>query len=98
MCRIPAGTYQAHTRSDGHLGWRIELEGVPGMKNIQIHRGNYPGDTTGCILVGTSRGTNVVLNSGDAMDLLKNKVGSANVITVTIRDPMQGGSGGGGGW
>lgn len=93
MCRIPAGTYQAHTRTDGHLGWRIELEGVPGRTNIQIHRGNYPSDTTGCILVGTSRDTNRVWNSSEAMKLLKEKVGSADVITVTIRDPKNGGGG-----
>lgn len=93
MCRIPAGTYRAHTRTDGHLGWRIELEGVPGRTNIQIHRGNYPGDTTGCILVGTSQDTNRVWDSPEAMKLLKEKVGSADVITVTIRDPENGGGG-----
>lgn len=35
--RIPAGTYQAHVRTDGERGWRLELDNVPGRTNIQIH-------------------------------------------------------------
>jgi hypothetical protein len=48
---IRPGTYQGAVRSDGHLGWRIELN-VPTRRNIQIHPGNTTDDTTGCILVG----------------------------------------------
>ena len=50
---IPPGSYRGHVRVDGKKGWRIELEKVLGFKNVQIHVGNYPKNTMGCILVGT---------------------------------------------
>lgn len=50
--RIPSGTYEAFIRVDGDLGWRVELKNVPGWENIQIHKGNYPSNTRGCVLVG----------------------------------------------
>ena len=49
---IPAGTYTASLRYDHKDRWRVELKDVPGRKNIQIHIGNTPADSKGCILVG----------------------------------------------
>jgi hypothetical protein len=49
---IPEGTYTAHLRYDKKDQWRIQLDDVPGFTGIQIHIGNYPKDTEGCILVG----------------------------------------------
>ena len=50
---IPEGTYkvtfrfsQAHGKSVPHV------EDVPGFEAIEIHIGNDPGDTKGCLLVG----------------------------------------------
>ncbi|OPY16869.1 MAG: hypothetical protein A4E70_02075 [Syntrophus sp. PtaU1.Bin005] len=88
--RIPAGTYQAHVRTDGPLGWRLELEGVPGRGNIQIHAGNTPEDTTGCILPGTTEGVDRVNNSRDARDIIRQEVENAGPgarIEVNITDP-----------
>src|SRR5687768_1860415 len=51
--RIPAGDYAALIRADGDLGWRVELKDVPGWTNTQLHVGNYPSETRGCILLGT---------------------------------------------
>ncbi len=88
--RILAGTYQAHIRTDGDLGWRLELENVPYRTNIQIHVGNSATDTTGCILVGTGRDVDWVSNSKDAMQLLQKEVtkaGKEAKIEVTIHDP-----------
>ncbi|OPY91217.1 MAG: hypothetical protein A4E72_00234 [Syntrophus sp. PtaU1.Bin208] len=88
--RIPAGTYQAHVRTDGPLGWRIELEGVPGRTNIQIHVGNTPEDTTGCILPGTTEDVDRVNNSRDARDVIRQEVENAGPgarIQVNITDP-----------
>lgn len=88
--RIPAGTYQAHIRTDGSRGWRIELEGVPDRTNIQIHVGNTPDDTVGCILPGTGRGENRVNNSTAAMNQIQQIVenaGEGATIQVTVTDP-----------
>jgi hypothetical protein len=49
---IPAGVYPALLRYDHADRWRIELRDVPGRTNVQIHIGNFPADTQGCILVG----------------------------------------------
>jgi hypothetical protein len=88
--RIPAGNYNAHVRTDGPLGWRIELENVPGRANIQIHVGNTPADSTGCILPGTTRGQDRVNNSINARDQIANEVqnaGQGATIQVIITDP-----------
>lgn len=50
--QIPKGSYAGKVRTDGALGWRIELENVTGWTNAQIHLGNFPSNTRGCVLVG----------------------------------------------
>lgn len=71
--KIPAGTYSAFIRTDGPRGWRIELVGVSGRTNIQIHIGNYPWQTTGCTLLGTGANASncTVSGSADAMEKLE---------------------------
>src|SRR5262245_31373854 len=49
---IPAGKYSGTLRYDHTDRWRIELQNVPKRTNVQIHIGNYPSNTLGCILVG----------------------------------------------
>ena len=101
---IPSGTYSGIVRYDKtdrysaktfENRWRIELTGVPGRDNIQIHVGNYPRDTTGCALVGTilDNGKCRTRNSRSAFARLKNAFyGSPNPVLspnknvrVTIR-------------
>jgi hypothetical protein len=53
---IPAGTYNGTLRYDHSDQWRIELQGVPGRTSVQIHTGNTPDDTEGCILIGKELG------------------------------------------
>lgn len=54
LSRIQRGTYVGAIRTDGVLGWRIELFNVPNHHNVELHIGNYPRNSTGCILVGTA--------------------------------------------
>lgn len=70
--RIPAGLYEvgiehergraykedARYRADKgfHHNGIMELKDVPGFKYIQIHPGNYPADTLGCLLPGKWNG------------------------------------------
>lgn len=51
---IPEGEYSAFLRQDKDrdLGFTIELKNVPNRLAVQIHVGNVPADTNGCILVG----------------------------------------------
>ncbi|NVJ27335.1 hypothetical protein HUW62_39580 [Myxococcus sp. AM011] len=51
LTSIPNGDYDAFIRVDKKK-WRLELKDVPRYKNAQIHIGNDPKDTAGCVLVG----------------------------------------------
>jgi hypothetical protein len=52
---IPPGSYHGIIRYDHTDAWRIELRGVPGNRTfIEIHAGNKPGESLGCLLVGSS--------------------------------------------
>ena len=53
---VPAGTYPGILRYDHADHWRIELQNVPHRSNIQIHIGNEPDQSKGCILVGNKLG------------------------------------------
>lgn len=88
--RIFAGTYKTVIRTDGDLGWRLQLEDKHGRTEVQIHRGNYLKDTTGCILPGTKRGNDYVDYSDKAMKVIKKKIDAAGKgakIEVIIIDP-----------
>jgi hypothetical protein len=62
--RIPSGRYEIKLRTEGkkheqykkkysfHKGM-LELQNVPGFKNILIHVGNTAIDSSGCVLVAT---------------------------------------------
>jgi len=67
----PPGVYKGFLRYDKADGWRIQLSGVQARSGIQIHIWNYPRNMKGCVLVGTHRASNAVLNSTQAYGLLK---------------------------
>ena len=73
LSRIPVGDYGAHVRYDHPDGWRVELDNVPGRSGVEIHVGNWPKETHGCILVGTqvSIDSCTVKHSSDAYDKLR---------------------------
>lgn len=73
--RIPAGTYP------GRMVWSNRFQrvtphvyDVPGFTDIEMHNGNFPGDTRGCTLVGETRSTDFVGNSVKALDDLISKL------------------------
>lgn len=56
-CCIPPGTYAVEKRFSPKHGFHVPgLKDVPGFSDIEIHPGNYPKDTEGCLLVGSSHG------------------------------------------
>ncbi len=92
---VPAGTYNAYLRytsTKKNREWCFELTDVPGRTAIQFHIGNDPGDTEGCILLGTSYSTDFVGNSTAAYQLLQDAVFGPGFTRQQIRDakPLHG--------
>ena len=99
--RIPAGTYFGEVFNSPTFGMNvIRLLNVPGRGTtapILIHPGNWPGNTTGCILPGTTYANNAVYNSRDAFNRIMARVsvtrnldrilGDYTDIIIIIRDP-----------
>lgn len=71
MTAIPAGRYKmAVSMSNRFKKLLPEIKNVPNFTGIRIHAGNTEADTEGCILIGTSRNDNQIMNSRIAMDAL----------------------------
>jgi len=71
---IPEGEYPVRLRLPRESGTRdylhLLVQEVPNRDWILFHRGNFPKDTSGCILVGLGSKQDFVNNSTLAMDLL----------------------------
>lgn len=88
---VPVGTYQAEMEfSPRFQTMTPHLKGVPGYDDegphgpIEIHAGNFPANTEGCLLVGTMRSLNFVGNSRTALEMLVAKL--PEQFTVTYRN------------
>jgi hypothetical protein len=55
VSNIPPGTYQATSETHPKFGWVVRLKGTGTREGVLVHRGNYPIDTEGCILLGEGR-------------------------------------------
>ena len=75
---IPEGNYKVRLRLARESASRdylhLLVQDVPDRDWILFHRGNYPKDTSGCILVGLGSQQDVVNNSRLAMDLLMKEI------------------------
>ena len=68
---IPIGRYEVLMQWSTRFGMDTpHLQDVPGRTFIEIHPGNFPKDTSGCILVGETKDTNAVNNSRKAFTAL----------------------------
>lgn len=68
---IPLGTYDVTIRwSEKHKRLVPHVENVPGFSEIEIHIGNFPRDTEGCLLVGLSSTPDAIFKSKMAFDEL----------------------------
>lgn len=75
---IPAGLYGLEIYDSPHAGHPVpRLQNVPGRSEIEIHCGNLPGDSKGCILVGSARTGDMIEGSRDAFNVLFPKIQAA---------------------
>jgi hypothetical protein len=89
---IPAGTYQCRRILSPKRGYELfEVCDVPGRSNIEIHIGNTPHDTEGCILVGTRFGKigdgEAIRESRPAFARFMEYLRGRDTFTLTIKDP-----------
>ena len=93
---IPEGTYSLVKRFSPKHGRDVpHVENVPGFEEIEIHWGNFPQNTDGCLLVGRTKGTDFVGASKLAFSDLWEKLvpiwaeGEEINITYTTRAVMK---------
>lgn len=69
---IPAGTYKVEkVYSQRFKRTLLGIMDVPGFIGIRIHAGNYPSETSGCILPGWNRRVGMVCNSRSALSIIE---------------------------
>lgn len=92
---IPEGKYEVRMEWSTRFGMNTpHLQNVPGRTFIEIHPGNKPEDTEGCILLGQSKDVDWVSNSRSAylalVALLAPKFAAGPVyISVTGGQPKE---------
>lgn len=82
---IPYGTYNIILAKSPKRGYTVPwIQNVPYFTHIQIHPGNYPSDTSGCILPGLARGFNAIYESRKAFDKLMSYMGDDKFMQIAI--------------
>jgi hypothetical protein len=72
---VPAGIYDYVVGPSLRFGRNvIKVESVPGFADIEVHPGNFPGNSHGCCCVGETESENFVGQSDDAFDALMEKI------------------------
>ena len=91
---IPSGTYRVSITMSTKFGKLLPLlANVPNYSGIRIHPGNTTADTSGCILVATSRGKhNDIVSSKEAMEQVQKRIAAAltdaqGICTIEILTP-----------
>ena len=86
---IPEGTYVVERYSGTKFKNVFQLKNVPGRSAILIHIANWAKEVQGCIGVGMKLSTAeyMVLNSGDAMDVLRESLPEKFLIRITTKLP-----------
>ncbi len=83
---IPVGLYDVTVRySEKHKRLMPHVESVPGFEGIEIHPGNYPKDTEGCLLVGATY-------APDIADFIGNSTATFDKLFTVISGSIDGGN------
>jgi hypothetical protein len=91
---IPAGTYQCFLRwSPEHKMSLYWITGVEGRDDVEIHWGNFPSNTKGCVLVGKERESDAIDDSKLAFASFMAYLQGATQFTLVVADVQsQGGA------
>ena len=83
---IPYGTYEVEVTYSPKFKRDLPLiKNVPHFEGIRIHRGNYPKDSLGCVLVGENKVKGGVINSTKyEVELTKRLKETREKITIEI--------------
>lgn len=88
--QIPPGRYPVTLYNSPHFGRLVPLIGVPGRTYIEMHYGNYPQESDGCVLVGETRISETEIGlSRAAFDALFPKIEAAlqgGEVWLTVAD------------
>lgn len=89
---IPAGTYPVVRYTSPARGYDVfVLKNVLGRSYIEIHKGNLPTDSEGCILVGQRFGMlgdkHGITGSAEAFERLMDSLRGVDTLTLTITNP-----------
>jgi hypothetical protein len=96
---IPEGTYTITLYASPRFKMLLPLLiRVPGYDCIEIHPGNFPKDTNGCILVGLTKAVDYVGQSRIAFNRLMDKIkktiamldykGEGETVSITIKTEL----------
>jgi hypothetical protein len=84
---IPAGTYECVLKfSPEHNMNLYWITGVTNRADVEIHIGNFPSNTKGCVLLGDTREADAIDNSGDAFHRFMAAMNGAPSFPLTIAD------------
>jgi len=87
---IPVQQYIGKRITSPKFGVTFEITNVPGRTHILFHKGNFVGDTTGCVIVGESFGKlgaqRAVKNSGRTFDRFMEFLKDHDTIHITISE------------
>lgn len=81
--KIPAGTYQGELRWSERFEENLPYIHVPKRSGIEIHAGNCPKDSGGCVLVGTERDGACLDNSRSALAKVVKELPQTFTVIVT---------------
>ena len=79
---IPAGIYTCAVTRSPKFGLTYEITGIPGRDHVLFHRGNYLGDTEGCVLVAEE-----FSGTFDAPMIVSSERGFGEFMAVTMGQP-----------
>lgn len=86
---VQAGTYTCRLLwSPKHGKTLYWITGIPGRADVEVHIGNEPKDTDGCVLCGLSREPDAVDNSTIAFGQFMAFLNNVPTFTLTIMDPV----------